>query len=122
MNKPEIRQYTREDINAVHSIALASAEADQVDPKSTLEYIPTFEELAESLGDGSSHDVLVAVDDTGNIVGYGQVKWWQEEDGTLIYVHSGSVDPSARRRGIGSQLVTSLQERIKELAATHFEV
>jgi mycothiol synthase len=120
MIRPEIRQYTPEDIDAVHSIALASAEADGVDPKSTLENIPTLGELTESLGTGSSPDVLVAVDpECGGVVGYGSVRYWEEDGGQIVYVHSGKVHPNHRRQGVGTGMLEALEARIHELEATH---
>jgi mycothiol synthase len=65
--------------------------------------------------------VLVGTDSDGNIVGYGQIKWWQEEDGSIIYVHSGTVDPTERRKGHGSSIVDELENRIRELSSGHDE-
>jgi hypothetical protein len=44
-----IRPYLPEDSQAIHDVALRAAEHDQVDPLSTLEAIPTLEELVGSL-------------------------------------------------------------------------
>jgi mycothiol synthase len=123
MTEASIRPYQPEDIDALHRITLNAAEHDGVDPHSTLESIPTLDELLVSLeanhADPAS-DVFVAVDETTkDIVGYGKVGWWQEEDGTFLYLHQGVVDPAHRHKGAGSQLLASLQERIREIAASH---
>ena len=112
------RPYSPEDASTIYDLTARSAELDRVDPRSTLESVPTFEELAESL-ENDGGDVLVGVDNEGNIVGYGQIRWWQEEDGTLVYLHSGMVDPDHRRKGHGSALLGALEAKIHEIAATH---
>lgn len=112
------RPYTPEDIGVIHGITTRAAEVDGIDPRSTLEDIPTLEELAESLEQGNG-DVLVGFDTNGNIIGYGQMRWWQEEDGTLVYLHTGTIDPEHRRKGHGSALLGALEARIHEVATTH---
>jgi mycothiol synthase len=65
-------------------------------------------------------DVFVAVDDkTKDIVGYGKIGWWQEEDGTFVYIHQGHVDPEHRGKGVGQELLQALQSRIREVASGH---
>jgi mycothiol synthase len=125
MSTPEttIRPYHPQDNEAIHQVVLRSAEHDQVDPHSTLESVPTLEEFITSLETNRtdpSADVFVAVDDaTKDIVGYGKVGWWEEEDGTFLYLHQGVIDPAHRGKGTGSQLVSQLQDRIRAIAAAH---
>jgi mycothiol synthase len=118
-----IRPYLPEDSQAIHDVALRAAEHDQVDPLSTLEAIPTLEELVGSLETNHTNpntDIFVAVDDeTNDIVGYGQVGWWREDDGTFLYLHRGHVNPNRRKQGIGSSLLEQLQGRIREIAEGH---
>jgi len=118
-----VRGYQPEDIHAVHAIALRAAEHDRVDPLSTLESVPTLDELVGSLETNNTTpdtDVFVAVDEkTNDIVGYGRVGWWREDDGTFLYLHQGHVDPQHRGQGVGSSLLEQLQGRIREIAAEH---
>ena len=125
MSSATIRPYTPEDIQDVHKVVMAAAEHDSVDPISTLESVPTLDELVRSLESNNTDpetDVFVAVDeDTKDIVGYGKLGWWQEEDGTFVYIHQGHVDPKHRGKGVGTELLQTLQDRIREVAAGHPE-
>jgi mycothiol synthase len=118
-----IRPYSSDDIASIHRVATRAAEHDKVDPLSTLESIPTLEQLVESLDSNNADpnsDVFVAVDDkTKDIVGYGKIGWWQEEDGTFVYIHQGHVDPEHRGKGVGQELLQALQSRIREVASGH---
>ena len=125
--KPEttIRPYTPEDIPSMHNVAIRAAEHDSVDPLSTLESMPSLEQIVESLESNNTDpnsDVFVAVDEkTKDIVGYGKIGWWQEEDGTFVYIHQGQVDPKHRGHGVGQELLQTLQSRIREVANGHPE-
>lgn len=118
-----IRPYQSEDNEALHRVVLNAAERDKVDSHSTLESIPALEEFVASLEKNRTDltsDVFVAVDQkSDDIVGYGKVGWWQEDDGTFLYLHQGKVDPAHRNKGIGGQLLDQLQTRIREIATVH---
>ncbi|GIF74651.1 GNAT family N-acetyltransferase [Asanoa siamensis] len=53
--------------------------------------------------------VAGAVDD-GRIVGHGGMTWWDEADGTRLYLLSGRVDPAWRRRGVGTAILRWQEE------------
>jgi ribosomal protein S18 acetylase RimI-like enzyme len=119
----QIRQYRPEDLDPVHRLVVASAKHDSVDPASTLETIPTKEGL-QALLETKDHkpnpNALVAIDtESGEVVGYGVIRWWQEEGDTFVYLHNGSVRPDHRRQGIGGVLLESMQARIQGIAASH---
>ncbi len=60
---------------------------------------------------------LVAADvETGEIVGFTWMHWWDEADGTRLYLLSGCVHPRRRRRGVGTALL-----RWQEEQATAFD-
>lgn len=124
-SETSIRPYTSEDIQSMHGVAMRAADHDGVDPLSTLETMPSLEQLVTSLESNNTDpnsDVFVAVDEkTKDIVGYGKIGWWQEEDGTFVYIHQGQVDPGHRANGIGQELLQTLQTRIREIASTHPE-
>lgn len=123
MPETSIRPYEPGDIEAIHGVVTKAAEHDGVDPISTLESVPTLEELVGSLETNHTDpktDVFVAVDETTHsIVGYGKAGWWQEEDGTFLYLHHGTIDPAHKNKGLGGQLLSQLQSRIREIADSH---
>jgi mycothiol synthase len=125
MPDTSIRPFSPDDIPSLHRVVMRSAEQDRVDPISTLESIPTLEQLVESLDSNNADpnsDVFVAVDDkTKDIVGYGKIGWWQEEDGTFVYIHQGNIDPEHRGNGVGQELLNTLQTRIRDVASSHPE-
>lgn len=41
----------------------------------------------------------------GTVVGFSRVDFWDEQDGTRLYLLSGGVDPASRGRGIGRALL-----------------
>jgi len=112
MNNPEVtfRPYEEKDTAALVGLSQAAARADNVDLNSTIENQPTEEQL-------SNPELLIAEDaETGKILGYGAVRWWQEDDGTLVYLHSGTVHPDKRGKGAGTLLLQELQGRAREIA------
>jgi len=55
---------------------------------------------------------LVAADiETGGIVGFTWMHWWDEADGTRLYLLSGCVEPRWRRRGVGTAILRWQEER-----------
>ena len=52
----------------------------------------------------------------GQVVGFGRIEWWEESDGTRLYLLSGAVDPARRRRGLGRRLLAAQEVR----AAAHW--
>ncbi|MGH8873996.1 MAG: GNAT family N-acetyltransferase [Acidimicrobiia bacterium] len=58
----------------------------------------------------------------GRPIGYSRVQWWQETDGPRIYMLFGFLDPSWRRRGVGTAMLRHNERRIREIAAGHPEV
>jgi ribosomal protein S18 acetylase RimI-like enzyme len=55
---------------------------------------------------------LVAADmRTGGIVGFAWMHWWDEADGTRLYLLSGCVEPRWRRRGVGTAILRWQEEQ-----------
>src|SRR4051794_33563275 len=60
-------------------------------------------------------DGVVTVD--GVEVGTARMTWWDEADGTRLYLLLGSVEPEHRGRGYGRQILAWLEDRARKHAA-----
>ncbi|MEV0800122.1 GNAT family N-acetyltransferase [Kribbella sp. NPDC050281] len=58
---------------------------------------------------------LVEVD--GTVVGAARMRWWDEADGTRLYLLTGSVEPAWQGQGIGRRLLAWQEDRAREHAA-----
>ena len=96
----------------------ACQDVDAIDLFSTLESIPTVEEMVEYLAHLASDKMLVAMVE-GQMVGFVRLGWWEEEDGTWLYLHVGCVVPEWRGHGIGTAFVTWAEQRLREIATEH---
>ncbi|MFJ3900371.1 GNAT family N-acetyltransferase [Streptomyces sp. NPDC090025] len=109
-----------EDHGAMAAVRLGGAERDGVDARSVVEGLPTAAEIAETsagLDEPSTNQTLVTYD--GSVVGYATVRWWQEQDGTWLYLHRGYLVPRHRRKGVGSAMLGWAEERIRRLVEQH---
>jgi mycothiol synthase len=115
-----LRLYSDQDFEAVHSIKRQSCERNKVDPLSTLESIPTPEELRKSLDVKENSSLVVYVAEIGNeIVGYGRVSWWSEADGTLVYIMDVQMASAYAENEREGQLLHLLEEKVVGLAKSH---
>ncbi|WP_329586240.1 GNAT family N-acetyltransferase [Streptomyces sp. NBC_01005] len=108
------------DHGAMAAVRLGCAERDRIDARSIVEGIPTAAELAEGsakLDDPSENQVLVEYG--GGVVGYSTIRWWQERDGTWLYLHRGYLLPEHRGRGVGSTMLDWAESRIRRLVQQH---
>ncbi|MCT2548053.1 GNAT family N-acetyltransferase [Streptomyces atratus] len=108
------------DHGAMAAVRLGCAERDRIDARSIVEGIPTAAELAEGsakLDDPSENQVLVEYG--GGVVGYSTIRWWQERDGTWLYLHRGYLLPEHRGRGVGSTMLSWAEGRIRRLVQQH---
>ncbi|MFG3529866.1 GNAT family N-acetyltransferase [Streptomyces sp. NPDC047917] len=108
------------DHDAMAAVRLGCAQRDRIDARSIVEGIPTAAELAEGsaeLDDPSENQALVEYD--GGVVGYSTIRWWQERDGTWLYLHRGYLLPGHRGRGVGSAMVGWAERRIRRLVQQH---
>ncbi|MFF2025617.1 GNAT family N-acetyltransferase [Streptomyces sp. NPDC058171] len=93
---------------------------DRVDARSVVEGVPTAAEIAAScaeLDDPCGNQLVVEHD--GDVVGYATIRWWQERDGTWLYLHRGYLLPAHRGRGVGSALLHRAERRIGRLVQQH---
>ncbi|GAA3196209.1 MULTISPECIES: GNAT family N-acetyltransferase [Streptomyces] len=106
----------RADHGAMAAVRRGCAARDGVDPGSVVEGLPTAIEIAEScaaLDDPSADQILV--ENGGVVVGYVTVRWWQERDGTRLYLHRGHLLPEHRGRGVGTAMLAWAESRIRRL-------
>ncbi|MEU6923459.1 GNAT family N-acetyltransferase [Streptomyces sp. NPDC046631] len=109
-----------EDHGAMAAVRLGCAGLDETDARSVVEGVPTAAEIAEAsaeLDDPSENQVLVECN--GCIVGYVTIRWWQERDGTWLYLHRGYLLPDHRGAGIGSDMLNWAENRIRRLVQQH---
>nr|WP_203685747.1 GNAT family N-acetyltransferase [Streptomyces sp. SID14515] len=109
-----------EDHGAMAAVRLGSAGRDEIDARSVVEGVPTAAEIAEAsaeLDDPSENQVLVEYD--GGVVGYATIRWWEERDGTWLYLHRGYLLPEHRGQGVGSTMLTWAEDRIRRLVRQH---
>ena len=62
-------------------------------------------------------DCLLAEVD-GKVIGYTWLTWWEEMNGTMLYLHLGWLVPEWRRKGIGRALLRWQEQRLRQIAHT----
>lgn len=112
-----LRPYAGEnDIPVLVHIANDAMAADEVQDRLTVEQM-TLELRPDEKSD-PAHDLVVAEVD-GEPIGFAKVEWIDTNDGLREYRSWGEVDPTWRRRGVGSVLFAHARQRIAEVAAGH---
>ncbi len=109
-----------EDHGLMAAVRRGCAERDRIDADSVVDGLPTAAEIAEAsahLEEPSENQILVVRD--GSVVGYATIRWWQERDGTWLYLHRGYLLPGHRRQGVGSAMLGWAEERIRWLVERH---
>ncbi len=112
--------HSASDAEALYAIHVSRAERDKVDPFSPYEDNPPLEWLRtaiiEALDAGQQEDWQVAC--MGDqVVGYGQIESWQEDDGTWVYLNQGWVAPEWRGQGVGTALLHWAEDLSRRRAA-----
>jgi GNAT superfamily N-acetyltransferase len=64
-----------------------------------------------------TQDCLFAEVD-GKVIGYTWLAWWEERNGTKLYLHLGWLVPEWRRKGIGRALLRWQEQRLRQIAQT----
>jgi mycothiol synthase len=111
----------RSSLGAIEAPALlgvheACFQADQINLQSPEEYRPNLQWYANELANTDLEDWIVAVLND-QVVAYGHTMWnWQERDATEVYLQLGWVMPDFRGQGIGSALLSHLEQRCQEKA------
>ncbi len=97
-------------------VTLESSKADQVDCADSVEDIAlAFKHLRNC---DPYQDMLFAEMD-GQVIGYHQVCWDQQGDGTYLYMLSSHLLPEWRRKGIGRAMLHHAEARLRQIAANH---
>lgn len=104
------------DVPVLTHIANDAMAADEVLDRLTDEQL-TLELRPDEKSD-PAHDLIVAEVD-GSPVGFAKVEWIDTNDGFREYRSWGEVDPSWRRRGVGTALFAWARNRIGDVAAGH---
>ena len=109
-----------EDADALHAIHVGRKDHDRVDLLSTMEGLPSRDQVLASLSKAISENrqdqYLVAQVDE-RVIGYSRISSWPEGDGTWVYLSLGWVLPEWRGKGIGTAMLHWTEERIRRLAA-----
>jgi ribosomal protein S18 acetylase RimI-like enzyme len=64
-----------------------------------------------------AQDCLLAEID-GKVIGYTWLIWWEERNGTTLYLHLGWLVPEWRRKSIGRALLRWQEQRLRQIAQT----
>lgn len=104
------------DLQAVVDLFNTTNEADGIEDRSDVEGLARW--YATASGWNPLVDAILAeVND--ELVGYGRVRWLDDNDGGRNYHTWGTVHPSWRRRGIGRAILRADVRRLREIAAQH---
>lgn len=87
-----------------------------------IERVPTLDDLIESYARfencDPTQDMLFA-EMNGQAIGFVRCYWWKDLDLGLRYAHVGLLRPQWRRKGIGTSLLDWVENRLRQIAATH---
>ena len=109
-----------EDADALHAIHVGRKDHDGVDPLSTMESLPSRDQVLASLSKAvveNQHDQYLVAQVGERVIGYSRIQSWPEGDGTWVYLTLGWVLPEWRGKGIGTAMLHWTEERIRRLAA-----
>ena len=76
---------------------------------------PGLAEMRAAAGWPERFDCLIAEDDDGAVAGCGWLDWWDEADGTRLYLLSGGIAPARRGRGLGRALLSQQEAEAAQL-------
>ncbi len=108
-----------QDADALYAVHAGRVARDAVDPLSTFEDLPSRDGLrrllSESVAEGQQYQWLVA-QVADHVVGYSQIEYWSEDDGTWVYLIMGWVLPEWRGQGIGTAMLHWCEGTARQLA------
>jgi mycothiol synthase len=118
VDKTHFRYFQPDDAAAIHRIIHACQFVDGIDPLSTLESLPTLQEVVDYF-DSLPHENILIAEKDGQVVGYNRINWWTESDGITLYLHLGRLLPDYRQQGLGTAFLHWSEAVIRELAEEH---
>jgi mycothiol synthase len=80
-------------------------------------WLPGPDTVSNPACDPAQDCLLVEVNGIG--IGYSWLDWWEEVDGTRLYLLPGWIVPEWRRKGIGRALLHWQEQRLRLIAQTH---
>jgi ribosomal protein S18 acetylase RimI-like enzyme len=111
-----------DDLPGLVAVHEGSAQADGVDPLSSMESIPTLDAMRDRFTPSSTFDPAadaLIVEVHGQTIGYSGLTWWTERDGVRLYLTTGRLLPAWRGKGIGAAMLRWAERRAAALAAAH---
>jgi ribosomal protein S18 acetylase RimI-like enzyme len=109
-----------QDAGALAALSARRVELGAGDPYSTLESLPTREEIRAALDQAAAAQQLdhrLVTEVNGQAAAHCRIESWHEEDGRWVYHLIGWVLPEWRGRGIGTALLHWGEERARRLAS-----
>jgi mycothiol synthase len=108
----------KNDYPAIVTVLEGCKEADRFELATTVEGVArSFEHLHNC----DPHKDMLFVEMNGEVIGYTQVWWREEPEGTRNYIHFAILLPAWREKGIRRSMLLFNEFRAREIAADHPE-
>lgn len=95
-------------------LVVACAPVDQIDPRSTLESLPTLKG-ARLLMQFAPPGSMIGAFSRRKLVGFMRLLMWPEPGGTMIYMTYARVHPDLRGNGIGTALMAWAEDSVRRI-------
>jgi mycothiol synthase len=104
------------DYSQIATVLMASEAADQTEREVSVDFIAN---AYQHLSKCDPFRDMIIVEVAGEMIGYSR-GWWLEESFTRrLYEHNGFIIPQWRRKGIGRTMLLWMENRLRQIAATH---